>query len=139
VALPQGPDGLADAVHGWTRQRGVDVVLDLLGGDYVRAGVECLAVKGRMMLVGAVAGAQATIDVRRVLGKRATLRGTVLRARALAEKIEVTRRFDEEVVPRLVSGELEPVVDSVFPLARIADAHRRMESNETFGKVVIEI
>jgi putative PIG3 family NAD(P)H quinone oxidoreductase len=133
------PQALTAAVAGWTAQRGVDVVLDLLGGPYFPACVEALAVKGRLMMVGAVAGAQSTIDVRRVLGKRLTLRGTVLRARALDEKIAVAEAFSREVVPRLASGELRPVVDSIFPLSRIGDAHRRMESNATFGKVVIDV
>ena len=139
VALPAGPDGLPGEVQRWTQQRGADVILDLLGGPYVPAAVESLRTKGRVMLVGAVAGAQATIDVRRILGKRATLRGTVLRARPLDEKIDVTRRFTADIVPRIANGTLRPVIDSVFPLARIADAHRRMESNETFGKVVVEM
>jgi putative PIG3 family NAD(P)H quinone oxidoreductase len=137
VALEHGPEGLAAAVARWTRQRGVDVVLDLVGGPYVSACLDSLAPKGRMMLVGAVAGSQATIDIRRILGKRLILRGTVLRARSLEEKIEVTRAFAREVTPRVASGELRPVIDSVFPLERIAEAHRRMESNETFGKIVI--
>jgi putative PIG3 family NAD(P)H quinone oxidoreductase len=139
VTLPHGPDGLVAAVQQWTGQRGAHVVLDLLGGPYVTPAVDCLAPRGRMMLVGAVAGAQATIDVRRILGKRVTLRGTVLRSRSLEEKIDVTRRFAADVVPRVATGELRPVIDSVFPIDRIADAHRRMESNETFGKVVVEV
>ena len=134
-----GPDELAAAVSRWTEQRGMDVVLDLLGGAYVPACIDALALKGRMMLVGAVAGAQATIDIRRILGKRVTLRGTVLRARPLAEKIGVTRAFSEQVVPRLESGELRPVIDSEYSLHQIADAHRRMESNESFGKIVISL
>ncbi len=133
------PQALTAAVASWTAQRGVDVVLDLLGGPYFPACVDALAVKGRLMMVGAVAGAQSTIDVRRVLGKRLTLRGTVLRARALEEKILVAEAFRREVVPRLASGQLRPVVDSVFALSRIADAHRRIESNATFGKVVIDV
>jgi putative PIG3 family NAD(P)H quinone oxidoreductase len=138
IALNE-PDELTEAVSRWTDQRGVDVVLDLLGGGYVQPCINALALKGRMMLVGAVAGAQTMIDVRRILSKRVTLRGTVLRTRALAEKIGVTRAFAEQVVPRFESGELRPVIDSQYSLMQIADAHRRMESNETFGKVVISV
>jgi NADPH:quinone reductase-like Zn-dependent oxidoreductase len=139
IALPNGPERLPAQVQQWTGERGADIVFDLLGGAYVPAAVESLRTKGRIMLVGAVAGAQATIDVRRILGKRATLRGTVLRARALEEKMEVTRRFATDVVPRLETGALRPVIDSVYPLDQISEAHRRMESNETFGRVVLEI
>jgi NADPH:quinone reductase-like Zn-dependent oxidoreductase len=117
----------------------VDVILDLVGGAYVTAGIELLALKGRLMVVGTVAGTQATIDLRRVLGRRLTIRGTVLRARPLREKIEVTEAFARQVLPLVADGRLQPTVDRVFPLERIADAHRHLESNETFGKVVIDL
>jgi NADPH:quinone reductase-like Zn-dependent oxidoreductase len=139
VALPSGPAGLTDVVASWTGQRGVDIILDLVGGAYVGPGVEALALKGRMMLVGTVAGSQATIDVRRVLGRRLTLKGTVLRARPRQEKAEVTEAFSREVVPLLANGRLRPVIDGIYPLAEIVGAHRRMESNETVGKVVIDL
>jgi NADPH:quinone reductase len=74
-----------------------------------------------------------------VLRRRLLLRGTVLRSRSLAEKIDATARFEREVVPLLASGKVRPVVDSVFPLDRIADAHRRMESNESVGKVIVDL
>ena len=137
--LERGPESIGPAVASWTGGRGMDVIMDLVGGAFVPACIDALAIKGRMMLVGSVAGAQATIDVRRILGRRLTLRGTVLRARSLEEKIAVTRAFANEVMPLLRSGSARPVIDSVFPLDRIADAHRRLESNETFGKVVISI
>jgi NADPH2:quinone reductase len=139
VVLDQSLAALGAAVSEWTAQRGVDIVLDLVGGPYVPVSVEALAVKGRLMLVGAVAGAQASIDIRRILSKRLTLRGTVLRARSLDEKIDATRAFAQQIVPLFATGQLRPVIDSVFPLDRIADAHRRMESNDTFGKVVLDM
>jgi putative PIG3 family NAD(P)H quinone oxidoreductase len=138
-AALSAPEALPERVRAWTDGRGVDVVLDLVGGAYVPACIESLALKGRMMLAGAVGGAQATIDIRRIFSKRLTLRGTVLRARPLDEKIDVTRRFSADVVPLLATGAVRPAIDSVFPLERIADAHRRMESNQTFGKVVLTI
>ncbi|HSA54883.1 MAG TPA: NAD(P)H-quinone oxidoreductase [Gemmatimonadaceae bacterium] len=134
-----GLDGLTAFVGGVTGGRGVDVILDLVGGTYVSVGIECLALKGRLMIVGTMAGTQATIDVRRVLGRRLTLRGTVLRARPLAEKIAVTEAFARDVLPLFDAGRLAPVIDRVFPLESIGEAHRHLESNETFGKVVIEI
>jgi putative PIG3 family NAD(P)H quinone oxidoreductase len=132
-----GLDALASAVAAWTGGRGFEVVLDLVGGPFVAASVEAAALKGRIMLVGAMGGAQASLDVRRVLGKRLTLRGTVLRARPLAEKAEVTRAFEHDVVPWIADGRARACIDSIFPLERIADAHRRMESNASFGKVVL--
>jgi NADPH2:quinone reductase len=96
-----------------------------------------MAQKGRMILVGTVAGSIYELDARYVMGKRLQLRGTVLRARPLEEKIAATRLFAAEVVPLLARGILRPNVDSVFPIAEIGKAHQRLESNESFGKVVV--
>ena len=98
-----------------------------------------MAMKGRIILIGGVAGGKAEVDLYNILGKRLHVIGTVLRARSLEEKIAVTEAFAQEVVPLLGEGIIEPVIDSVFPLDRIQDAHRRLESNETFGKVVLTI
>lgn len=127
------------AASRWTNGRGMDVVLDLLGGHYVPASIDALALKGRLMLIGTVAGPRTTIEVGKVLGKRLSIRGTVLRARSLTEKAAVARAFERDVIPLLEAQKVTPVVDSIFALERIADAHRRMESNATFGKVVIEV
>jgi NADPH:quinone reductase-like Zn-dependent oxidoreductase len=96
-----------------------------------------MAHKGRMMLVGTVAGGSYELDARFVMSKRLQIRGTVLRARSFNEKVAATRLFDAEVVPLLAHGVLRPNVDSVFPLAEIVKAHQRLESNESFGKVVV--
>lgn len=139
IVVTSGLDGLATFISRVTSGRGIDVILDLVGGAYVGAGIELLGLKGRLMVVGTVAGSQATIDLRRVLGRRLTLRGTVLRARPIAEKIEVTEAFRRDVLPLVEAGRLAAVIDRVFALDEIAHAHRHLESNETFGKVVIEI
>jgi putative PIG3 family NAD(P)H quinone oxidoreductase len=132
-------DDLLAAIDQLTRGQGVNVMLDLVGGPYVKAGQKLLAVKGRIILVGTVAGGSYELESRYVMSKRLQIRGTVLRARSLEEKIRATQAFAAEVVPLLARGALRPVIDSRFPLAAIADAHRRLESNETTGKVVIEI
>ena len=139
VALGREPAALAEAVARWTNRRGVDVVLDLVGGAYVPAGVDALAPRGRLILIGTVAGAQTSLDLRRVLTGRLTIRGTVLRARPLEEKILATRAFAAEVVPLLERRVIRPVIDAAFPLAQIAAAHRHLESNATFGKVVVRV
>ena len=123
----------------WTADVGMSVILDLLGGDYVAVNVKAAALKGRIMCIGTVAGGNSTLPVSTVLGKRLTIRGTVLRARPLEEKIAATRAFAAQLVPLFANGSLKPVVDRVFPLEEIADAHRHLESNATFGKVVIAI
>ena len=89
------------------------------------------------MLVGTIAGGSYELDARYVMGKRLEIRGTVLRARSLEEKIQVTQAFAAEVVPLLARGVLRPTIDSKFSLADIAKAHARLESNEAVGKVVI--
>jgi NADPH2:quinone reductase len=122
-----------------TDGRGFDVVLDLNGGPYFSASLEAMALRGRIILIGGVAGGKADVDLYQILRKRLHIIGTVLRARSLQEKIAITDAFAREVVSLLASGSIQPVIDSVFPLDQIQDAHRRLESNETFGKVVLTI
>ena len=104
AALGNDPAELLARSAMWTGGVGFDVVLDLVGGDYVPVSLEALAPRGRLMLVGTMAGTKATIDLRRVLGMRLTLRGTVLRKRSLQEKIAVMRAFADEVVPRVAAA-----------------------------------
>lgn len=131
-------DELVSAAEKWTSGKGINVVLDLVGGPYVKASQKLMANKGRMILVGTVAGGAYELDSRFVMGKRLQIRGTVLRARTLEEKIQVTQSFASEVVPLFASGVLHPNIDSTFKMADIGKAHQRLESNETFGKVVLE-
>lgn len=139
IVVGDNLDHLLSAVEQLTRGQGVNVMLDLLGGPYVNAGQKMMAVKGRMMLVGTVAGGSYQLESRYVMSKRLQIRGTVLRARSLEEKIRVTRAFASEVVPLLANGSLRPTIDSRFPLEEIADAHRRLESNQSAGKVIVEL
>jgi NADPH:quinone reductase len=129
---------IVPAVERWTTGKGIDVTLDLVAGAYVPAEIQAAAKRGRIMFIGTVAGRTATVPIGMVLGKRLTLRGTVLRARSIEEKREVTAAFARDVVPLFESGVLGPTVDRVFPLVEIAAAHERLASNETFGKVVID-
>jgi putative PIG3 family NAD(P)H quinone oxidoreductase len=125
--------GFAETVGGF------DVVLDLNGGPYFAASLEAMALKARIILIGGVAGGKTNVDLYQILRKRLHIIGTVLRARSLEEKIAITTAFTREVVPLLASGTIQPVIDSVFPLEQIQKAHRRLESNETFGKVVLTL
>ena len=139
VVLRESLEPLSECAARWTAGRGFDIVLDLVGGPYVAASIGALGLKGRLMLVGTLAGSRGELDLRAVLGKRLRLIGTVLRARPLEEKIAATRAFAADVVPLFAQGKLRAVVDSEFPLGEIRAAHQRMESNATFGKVVIRI
>ncbi|MFL5560279.1 MAG: NAD(P)H-quinone oxidoreductase [Gemmatimonadaceae bacterium] len=134
-----GLDGLAAWVRERSGGKGADVALDLVGGAYFAPTLDALAVRGRMMLIGTVAGAEATIPLGVVLRKRLTIRGTVLRSRALDERAADARAFERDVVPLLLSGKVQPVIDRVFTLDEIGDAHRAIESNSTIGKVVLRM
>ena len=129
---------VAKRVLEWTQGVGAEIVLDLVGGPYAAVSIAAAAPKGRIILIGTMAGRDASLPLGVVLGKRLTIRGTVLRARPLEEKITATRAFAAQVVPLLARGTVRPVVDRVFPLDQIAAAHRYLESNATFGKVVLE-
>jgi putative PIG3 family NAD(P)H quinone oxidoreductase len=128
----------ADAVLEATDRKGANVVLELVGGPYVTEDLACTAPRGRIVVVGLVAGARADVDLGAVLRKRLTIIGTVLRARPLEEKIAVNATFASEIVPRLARGELAPVIDRAVPLEHAAEAHAYVEGNEPFGKVVLE-
>jgi putative PIG3 family NAD(P)H quinone oxidoreductase len=127
---------LSELARDWAPD-GFDVVLDLVGGAYTPASIDLLATRGRLMLVGLVAGATATFDLRRILSRRVSVTGTVLRARSVDEKAAATAAFIRDLGGLFEGGFLRPVVDRQFPLDRIADAHRRMESNVSFGKILI--
>jgi len=131
--------GLAAQAKRWSDGRGINVVLDLVGGAYFPASIEVMAPLGRIMVIGTMAGRDAQIPLGRVLSQRITIRGTMLRGRALEEKIAATRAFEEQVVPLLARGVVRAVVDREFALADVQAAHTRLESNETVGKIVLRV
>src|SRR2546422_3159848 len=112
-------------------------VMDLVGGNYLEGNLRVLSLRGRIVVVGLTAGGTAPLSMHLLLRKRLTIVGTVLRARPLEEKITLAREFSERVVPLFDAGRLRPVVDRVFPFDEIGDAHELMESNKTFGKIVL--
>jgi putative PIG3 family NAD(P)H quinone oxidoreductase len=118
---------------------GFNVVLDLAGGPYVGASIKALAQKGRIMLIATMAGNEIGLQLGQILGKRAQLIGTILRARPVEEIAEVMRSFGEHVVPLFGAGKLRVVTDKTFPLSKIQEAHRYQESNRSFGKIVLTL
>ncbi len=120
-----------------TEGRGCDVALDLVGGDWFAETIDAMAPQGTVMLVGLVAGATAEVPLRSVLAKRLRVQGTTMRSRSLEEKIGVARAFEQRLLPSFVSGQLEPVVDAVLPMAELQPALQRLASNDTFGKLVL--
>ncbi|MDQ5844282.1 MAG: NAD(P)H-quinone oxidoreductase [Acidobacteriota bacterium] len=133
------PHGFVAAVMDCTSGRGVNVIIDLVGASYLAANLESLASRGRMVLVGTTAGSKATLDIATVMSKRLTIVGTVLRARSNEEKATAMRLFAEQVLPLLANGTVRPVVDRAYKFEDIRDAHARMESNESFGKIVLVV
>lgn len=133
-----GLTAFSDSIIELTDGKGADVVLDLVGASYFPENLKSLAVKGRLMLVGLTGGRTAEFDLGIALTKRLMIRGTVLRSRSNEEKAAAMSVFDIEVVPLIENGTLTANVDRTFPFAEVAAAHLYLESNDSFGKVVLE-
>jgi NADPH2:quinone reductase len=122
-----------------TEGHGVDLILDIMGGDYLDRNLRALALDGRLVQIGLMGGSEATLDLRRVLGRRLTITGSTLRPRTVEEKGAIAAALQREVWPLLESGRVKPIVDRTFPLAHASDAHRLMESSEHIGKIVLTV
>ncbi|UCC75162.1 MAG: NAD(P)H-quinone oxidoreductase [Gemmatimonadota bacterium] len=120
-----------------TSGEGVHAVLDLVGAPYLAGNLKCLSEKGRVIVVGLTAGRTAEIDLGALLRKRLRLIGTSLRFRPLEEKIEAVRAFERDVGSLLATGQVRPVIDRVFSFEGVVEAHRHMESNLSFGKIIL--
>lgn len=118
---------------------GTDVVLELNGGAYLKEDVACTSVKGRIIVVGLLAGATAELDLARVLSRRIEIRGTTMRARPLEEKIAAARLLSRNIVPLVEKQLIKPVIDKVFKLEQAGQAHRYLETNNSYGKVVLSV
>lgn len=122
-----------------TSKRGVDVILDHVGGPYLERNVKALAIGGRLALIGIMGGRKGELDLARVLTRRLAVLGSVLRPRTLEEKAEIVRAFARDVMPHFVSGRIAPLVDRVYALDDVAAAHRDMEAGRHFGKLVLAV
>jgi putative PIG3 family NAD(P)H quinone oxidoreductase len=137
-AVEKNPKIFAELPQHFTDGKGVDVILDLVGASYFEANLESLALKGRLILVGLVGGRTTEFNLGMTLAKRLKIIGTVLRARSSEEKAEATKSFIENVLPLIESGKIKPNLDKVFKAKDAEKAHEYLESNESFGKVVLE-
>src|SRR5919199_2241411 len=133
------PGTFVSEVNAASGGRGADVILDFVGAPYLGANLQAIALRGRMVIIGTLGGADARLNLGMLMSKRARIFGTVLRSRSRAEKASLTAAFGAHVVPLLALGRVHPVVDRVFALDDIAEAHRYMESNQSFGKIVIQV
>jgi NADPH:quinone reductase-like Zn-dependent oxidoreductase len=132
-------DGWVERVREATCGRGADVVLDFIGAPILDANVTALAAGGRIVQIGTLGGVDARLSLGPLMQKRAALHGTVLRTRALEERITLAKHLSRALLPLFARGELRPEIDAVFPLAEMRAAHERMEANRNFGKIVIEV
>ncbi len=119
--------------------RGVDVILDMVGGDYVPREISCLADDGRLVLIGLLGGAQAQVPLAQLLLRRLTLTGSTLRPRSVQYKASLAQALRTRVWPLIDAGRIRPVIHASFPLAQAADAHRLMESSRHIGKIVLTV
>jgi putative PIG3 family NAD(P)H quinone oxidoreductase len=136
-AINYQTEDFVEAVQRATGGAGVNVVLDMVGGDYLPRNLSCLAEDGRHVSIAVQRGSSGEINIARVMMRRLTLTGSTLRARSVAFKALVADEIARSVWPFVEEGRLKPVVDSTFPLAEAADAHRRMEAGEHVGKIVL--
>jgi putative PIG3 family NAD(P)H quinone oxidoreductase len=137
VAIDVAHSNFVDVSRKYTGGIGVNAIVDLVGGNYLTPNVQAIAPLGRIAVVGLVAGAVAPLDMRMLLNKRATIVGTVMRARSLEEKIEVARSFERDGLPLLEKGQVRAVIDKVLPMEEAAEAHRVVEANQNVGKIVL--
>jgi putative PIG3 family NAD(P)H quinone oxidoreductase len=137
-AIDYRSEDFVQVVRELTGKRGVDVILDIVGGSYVNRSLEALAMDGRLIVIGFMEGKpEATVDLRRIIGRRLTITGSALRPRTVAEKGAIARSLRSEVWPLLERGVVAPVIDRTFPLTDAAAAHRLMESGGHVGKIVL--
>ena len=139
VVIDYAAEDFVEAVRTATAGDGVDVVLDVIGGEYLARNVQSVRIGGRIIQVGVMAGGPQPFDVGSLLMKRATVTGTTLRSRPIEEKIAITREFAAQMLPAVAAGTLTPVIDSRYPLSAVAAAHERMAANANAGKLALDV
>ena len=126
-----------EAVHGWTNGKGVNLILDIISGDYVAKNIKCLAVEGRLVIIATQGGLKAQINVLPIMTRRLTITGSTLRPRTVEQKAQIADELRANASPLLNEGKIKPVIDSVFPLNDVQKAHERLESGSHFGKILL--
>jgi len=139
AAINYREESFSDRAREITGRRGVDVVLDIMGAAYLDANLRSLALEGRLVIIAAQGGLQGELNLGLMLSKRLSIQATTLRTRPLAYKAKLARQIEADILPGLTDGSIRPVIDRVFDLGQAAEAHRLMESNAHFGKIVLRI
>ena len=138
-AINYRTEDFAEVVKQLTGGKGVDVILDMVGGDYLQRELKCLATDGRLSIIAFLGGSKTTLDLGDVLYRRLTITGSTLRPRSIEYKAQVAQALREKVWPLLEHGRIKPVIHQVFPLDRAADAHALMESGSHIGKILLSV
>ncbi len=139
VGINYRTQDFVDVVRAATGGKGVDIILDMVGGDYVPRELKALATEGRLVLIAFLGGAKATVNLADIMMRRLVLTGSTLRARDAAVKAGIAQSLREKVWPLIEARRIRPVVHAVFPLDRAADAHALMESGTHVGKIVLAV
>jgi putative PIG3 family NAD(P)H quinone oxidoreductase len=139
VAVNYKSEDFVPATKAATGGKGADVILDMVGGDYIERNYEAAAVEARVVQIAFQGSPKTTVDFRRIMVKRLTHTGSTLRARSVPDKGSIARGVERDVLPLLASGKVKPVIDSTFPLAQAAAAHARMETSLHIGKIVLTV
>jgi NADPH2:quinone reductase len=122
-----------------TEERGIDLILDMVGGPYFSHNIEALALKGRLVQIATIQGAAVELDLRKVMAKRLVVTGSMLRSRSVEEKSALAQALEKQIWPLLAQGKIKPVIDRTFPLKQAREAHERMESGKHLGKIVLSV
>ena len=138
-AIDYRTEDFVEVLRDLTRGRGVDLILDMVGGDYVARNLEALAVEGRLVQIAFLRGARAEVNLTPIMQKRITFTGSTLRPRTVEQKGAIARALREHVWPRLEDGAIRPVIHATFPLAEAAKAHAELERGEHVGKIVLMV
>ena len=136
-AINYKDEDFVEVIKEVTEGRGVDVILDMVGGDYFPRNIKCLARFGRLVSIGFLGGPKAEVNFAPVMLKRLTLTGSTLRPRSVEEKAGIARALLETVWPLVADGSVRPILDRTYPLAGAAEAHARMERSEHVGKILL--
>jgi NADPH:quinone reductase len=139
VAIDYKTEDFVKVIERETGGKGVDVILDMVGGDYINRNLQCLAVEGRMVHISFLKGTKAEINLSSLMVKRQTITGSTLRPQSVAQKGAIAKAVEEKVWPLVAAGEVRPQIHATFPLDQAADAHRLMESSVHVGKIMLTI
>lgn len=139
IAVNYKEEDFAARLRDHTGGDGVDVILDMVGASYLQRNVNLLGTGGRIVFIATLGGPRGELDIRKLMAKRATLKGSTLRARPLAEKLRIKQELMDRFWPHFESGRIKPVIDSVYPIQEVEQAHARMAENRNIGKIVLKV